>query len=146
MYVIDVGPAYRGYFSDACRAYAVDRKPSDAQMQAWHAIVEALRIVERTARPGVRCRDIYAEVFDHLRGSSAVGNFPHHLGHGVGLQPHEYPHLNPKWDDVLMEDEIFTAEPGLYGPQLNGGIRLENIYRVTADGVENLIDVPLELV
>ena len=145
IYVIDVGPAYRGYFSDACRAFAVDRKPTDAQITAWNAIVEALKIVERTARPGARCRDIYLEVFDHL-ASATVGKFPHHLGHGVGLQPHEYPHLNPKWDDMLMENEIFTAEPGLYSPAINGGIRLENLYRVTADGVENLINTPLELV
>jgi Xaa-Pro aminopeptidase len=114
-------------------------------MTAWNAIVEALKIVERLAKPDVRCRDIFQEVFDHLL-KSPVGRFPHHLGHGVGLQPHEYPHLNPKWDDVLMEGEIFTAEPGLYSPAINGGIRLENIYRVTATGVENLITAPLELV
>ncbi|MEA2708862.1 MAG: Xaa-Pro dipeptidase [Phycisphaerales bacterium] len=145
IYVIDVGPAYRGYFSDTCRAFAVDQKPTDTQMQAWNAIVDALKIVERTAKPGARCRDIYQEVFDHL-ATSPVGKFPHHLGHGVGLQPHEYPHLNPKWDDVLMEGEVFTAEPGLYSPAINGGIRLENIYHVTAGGVENLIAAPLELV
>jgi Xaa-Pro dipeptidase len=145
IYVIDVGPAYRGYFSDACRAFAVDRKPTDAQMTAWNALVEALRIVEGMAKPGVRCRDIYQAVVDHL-SNTPVGKFPHHLGHGVGLQPHEYPHLNPKWDDVLMEGEIVTAEPGLYSPALNGGIRLENIYRVTATGVENLISTPLGLV
>jgi Xaa-Pro aminopeptidase len=143
IYVIDVGPAYRGYFSDASRGFAVDRNPTDEQMKAWHAIVEALSIVERMARPGVRCREIYKAVFDHL---AAAGKFPHHLGHGVGLQPHEYPHLNPKWDDTLMEGETFTAEPGLYGPHLNGGIRLENLYLVRADGVENLISAPLELV
>ena len=145
IYVIDVGPAYRGYFSDACRAFAVDRKPTDAQMTAWSAIVEALKIVEQMARPGVRCRDIYQAVFDRLLECPA-GKFPHHLGHGVGLQPHEYPHLNPKWDDVLMEGEIFTAEPGLYSQAINGGIRLENLYHVTAGGVENLIRAPLELV
>ena len=144
IYVIDVGPAYRGYFSDACRAFAVDRKPTDAQMTAWNALVETLRIVEGMAKPGARCRDIYQAVVDHL-SNTPVAKFPHHLGHGVGLQPHEYPHLNPKWDDVLMEGEIFTAEPGLYSPALNGGIRLENIYRVTATGVENLISTPLEM-
>jgi Xaa-Pro aminopeptidase len=145
IYVIDVGPAYRGYFSDACRAFAVDRKVTDAQMTAYNAIVEALRIVEKMAKPGVRCRDIYQAVFDHLL-KCPVGKFPHHLGHGVGLQPHEYPHLNPKWDDVLMEGEVFTAEPGLYSPAINGGIRLENIYHVTARGVEILISAPLEMV
>jgi Xaa-Pro aminopeptidase len=142
IYVIDVGPAYRGYFSDASRGFAVDRDPTDEQMKAHRAIVEALGIVERMAKPGVRCHDIYTAVFDHL---APVGKFPHHLGHGVGLQPHEYPHLNPKWDDTLMEGETFTAEPGLYGPHLNSGIRLENLYLVTATGVENLITAPLEL-
>ena len=144
MYVIDVGPAYRGYFSDACRAFAVDKKPTDEQMTAWNVLVDALNIVERMAKPGARCRDIYQAVVDHL-AKTPVGKFPHHLGHGVGLQPHEYPHLNPKWDDVLMEGELFTAEPGLYSPALNGGIRLENLYRVTAAGVENLINTPLDL-
>jgi Xaa-Pro aminopeptidase len=144
IYIIDVGPAYRGYFSDACRAFAVDKKPTDAQMAAWRALADALKIVEGMAKPGVRCRAIYQAVFDHLL-KTPIGKFPHHLGHGVGLQPHEYPHLNPKWDDVLMDGEVFTAEPGLYSSAINGGIRLENIYQVTASGVENLITAPLEL-
>jgi Xaa-Pro dipeptidase len=144
IYVLDLGPTYRGYFADNCRAFAVDGKPTDEQMKAWTAIVEALAIVERMAKPGVRCRDIYEVAAAHL--SDKTGNkMPHHLGHGVGLQPHEYPHLNPKWDDVLIEGEIFTAEPGLYGPHINGGIRIENDYLVTADGVTNLLNFPLEL-
>jgi Xaa-Pro dipeptidase len=69
----------------------------------------------------------------------------HHLGHGVGLSPHEYPHLNPKWDDTLLEGEVFTAEPGVYGPELRGGIRIENQYLVTKTGVKNLLNFPVEL-
>jgi Xaa-Pro dipeptidase len=145
IYILDLGPAYRGYFADNCRAFSVDRKPTDEQLKTWHAIVGVFPIVERMAKPGARCRDIYAAVNEHLM--QAVGKpLPHHLGHGVGLQPHEFPHLNPKWDDVLVEGEIFTAEPGLYGPHLNGGIRIENQYLVTSDGVRNLIDFPMELV
>jgi Xaa-Pro dipeptidase len=97
------------------------------------------------AKPGARCRDIYSAAQEHLM--QKIGKeIPHHLGHGVGLQPHEFPHLNPKWDDTLIEGEIFTAEPGIYGPELNGGIRIENQYLVTADGVENLVNFPTELV
>ena len=144
IYILDVGPTYRGYFADVCRAVHVDRKPTDAQMIAWNSIVGALKIVERSAKPGTFCRDIYHEASVRLRSSSESG-LTHHLGHGVGLQPHEYPHLNPRWDDTLMEGEVFTAEPGLYGAALAGGIRLENEYLVTKDGVENLLDSPLEL-
>jgi Xaa-Pro dipeptidase len=82
------------------------------------------------------------EHFKVTRGT----DLPHHLGHGVGLQPHEYPHLNPKWDDVLMEGEIFTAEPGQYSAELAAGIRLENQYLVTKDGVVNLVEFPLGLI
>jgi Xaa-Pro dipeptidase len=144
LYILDLGPAYRGYFSDNCRAIAVDRKPSNAQLKTWQAIAGVFPLIERRARPGVRCNDLYAEADAHLREKLGRG-LTHHLGHGVGLQPHEYPHLNPKWDDTLQQGEIFTVEPGVYGPELAGGIRLENQYLVTADGVENLTPFPLEL-
>jgi Xaa-Pro aminopeptidase len=145
IYVLDLGPAYRGYFSDNCRAFAVNRKPTDEQLRAWETIVGIFPIVEKMAKPGVRCRDIYAAAQDHFQKSIGK-DLAHHLGHGVGLQPHEFPHLNPKWDDVLIEGEIFTAEPGLYGPEINGGIRIENQYLVTPTGVENLVNFPLELI
>ena len=64
---------------------------------------------------------------------------------GIGLFPHEGPHLNPQWDDTFEVGDVFTAEPGLYAPDLRGGIRLENDYLVTATGVELLSDFPLEL-
>lgn len=145
LYILDLGPAYRGYFSDNCRTLAVDRKPTDEQMMAWEVVTGAHPIVERMAKPGVCCRDLYAAVDEHYRSRTGKP-FPHHLGHGVGLQPHEFPHLNPKWDDVLMEGEVFTVEPGLYGPELNAGMRVENQYLVTAAGVENLTPLALGLV
>lgn len=144
LYVLDLGPAYRGYFSDNCRTFAVDRKPTDAQIKAWEVVTGAHPIVERMSKPGVRCRDLYAAVDEHYRAKTGKP-FPHHLGHGVGLQPHEFPHLNPKWDDVLLEGEVFTAEPGLYGPELRAGMRTENQYLVTASGVENLTPFPTAL-
>ncbi len=144
IYILDVGPPYRGYFSDVTRAFAVDRKPTDAQLRAWDALAGAMGIVEQRARPGVRCRDLFHAVEEHLCASHGRG-LAHHLGHGVGLDPHEYPHLNPHWDDVLTEGEIITCEPGLYGAELGGGIRLENQYLITASGARNLIDFPLEL-
>jgi Xaa-Pro aminopeptidase len=144
IYILDLGPAYRGYFADNSRAFSVDRRPTEAQLAAWRTVVASFPIVERMARPGARCRDIFAAVDEHFRSSAGQG-LAHHLGHGVGLQPHEYPHLNPRWDDVLIEGEVFTAEPGLYGPPINAGIRIENQYLVTAAGVENLVSFPMEL-
>jgi Xaa-Pro aminopeptidase len=144
IYILDLGPAYRGYFADNCRAIAVDRKPTDLQLKAWHDVVSCFEIVEQMARPGARCRDIF-EAVDRRLHLVRGGGMPHHLGHGVGLAPHEFPHLNPKWDDTLIEGEIFTAEPGQYAHDLRGGIRLENQYLVTNSGVQNLTPFPMEL-
>ena len=148
LWVLDLGPAYRGYFADNCRVVSVDRRPTDAQLRTHAAIAGVFPIVEAMAKPGVRCRDLFAAADDHLKATVGRGQ-PHHLGHGVGLQPHEFPHLNLGWDDVLVDGEVFTCEPAVYGDAfggpLNGGIRLENQFRVTAGGVENLVDYPLGL-
>jgi Xaa-Pro aminopeptidase len=145
LYIVDVGPAYRGYFGDATRTFAVDHgRATDAQMRAWESMSEALRIVERMARPGVRCREIFEAVGTHVRRTHGVG-LAHHLGHGIGAQPHEFPHLNPHWDDTLQDGEVICVEPGIYSDELRGGIRLENEYLITSRGLENLITSPLEL-
>ena len=123
MYILDLGPAYRGYFSDNCRGICVNRKPTDGQMKAYELVTSALKVVEGMAKPGVRCQEVFRAV-DELYRSKTGSGFPHHLGHGVGLQPHEFPHLNLNWDDTLMEGEVFTAEPGFYGEELRAGWRL----------------------
>jgi Xaa-Pro aminopeptidase len=144
LYIVDVGPAYRGYFGDATRTFAVDRgRATDGQHRAWESMSDALRIVERIARPGVRCREIFDAVGAHLRRTHDTG-FAHHLGHGIGAQPHEFPHLNPHWDDTLQAGEVVCVEPGIYSDELRGGVRLENQYLVTSWGLENLIASPLD--
>lgn len=144
LYILDLGPAYRGYFADNCRTLAVNGRPTDAQQRAWEQIAGVFLIIERMVKPGVRCRDVFNAVQAHL-DEYLPGNFNHHLGHGIGLFPHEAPHLNPRWDDTFAAGEVFTAEPGLYTPGMRAGIRLENDYLVTATGVELLSDFPLEL-
>ena len=144
LFILDLGPAYRGYYADNCRTFSVDRSPTDDQLTAWQAIVETLEMVESTVKPGVSSRALYEQAAEML-ARCPLGEFPHHLGHGFGLYPHEAPHLNPNWDDTFQEGEVFTAEPGLYGPTLAAGIRLEQNYLVTATGVQRLTSFPLEL-
>lgn len=143
LYILDLGPAFRGYFADNCRTLAVT-EPTDLQREAWSWIARALDHVEQTARPGKRCRELFDEV-QQLLDQAPVGKFNHHLGHGIGLFPHEAPHLNPNWDDTLEVGDVFTAEPGLYAPELRAGLRIENDYLVTETGVERLSDFSIEL-
>ncbi len=142
--ILDLGVGFRGYYSDNARAIAVGGEPSAEQQRAWEAIVGVFEIIQREAGPAKSCRELFEAADAHLRPLEPW-MFRHHLGHGVGLAPHEGPHLNPRWDDVLAEGDFFTAEPGLYHEQLRAGIRLEQNYRVTAEGVELLTDWPLGL-
>lgn len=144
LFIIDLGPAYRGYYADNCRTFAVGGRASDEQLKAWERIVAVLDMIERTVRPGVKCRSVFEQA-QQMLDCYCPKSFCHHLGHGFGLFPHEAPHLNPHWDDTFEEDEVFTAEPGLYKPELRAGIRLEQNYRVTATGVERLNSFPLDL-
>lgn len=144
LYILDLGPAFRGYFADNCRAIAVNRQPTNEQHAAWQRLAGVFPMVEAKVKPGVSCRQFFMEVKRYL-DEFLPGSFDHHLGHGIGLFPHEAPHLNSEWDDQFEQGDVFTVEPGLYSAALRAGIRLENDYLVTATGVECLSDFPLEL-
>ena len=145
LYILDLGPAFRGYFADNTPVTAVGHKPTDEQLAAWQHILGVFELVERTVKPGKNCRELFTEAHEYLNRPKRW-EFEHHLGHGIGLFPHEAPHLNPCWDDTFQAGEVFAVEPGLYGPGLRAGIRLENNYLVTDTGVELLTPFPLELV
>jgi Xaa-Pro aminopeptidase len=142
--IFDLGVGFRGYYSDNCRTIAVDGRPTDLQRRAWEAVKSVFHLFESLARPGASGREIFDAVQRHL-DQYKPWVFNHHLGHGVGLAPQEGPHLNPRWDDTLAEGDFLAVEPGLYHDELRLGIRLEQNYVVTSDGVDLLTDWPLEL-
>lgn len=144
LYILDLGPAYRGYFADNARTIAVT-EASDDQLVAWEYVTKVFGYLESTVKPGVSCQAVFHHV-QAMLDECPVGVFNHHLGHGIGLFPHEGPHLNPNWDDTFEVGDVFTAEPGLYDPErLKAGMRIENDYVVTESGIELLTDFDLQL-
>ena len=144
LYILDLGPAYQGYFADNCRTFAVNDQPTDAQCKAWEHLMPVFDMVAEHVRPGKSCKEFFELVKKYL-DEYKPGAFFHHLGHGIGLFPHETPHLNSDWDDTFEIGDVFTCEPGLYTPELRAGIRLENDYLVTPKGVELLSPFPMHL-
>ena len=63
----------------------------------------------------------------------------------MGIRAHEPPDLNRDREGIFEVGTVFSCEPGAYSEALNGGIRLENTFLVTEDGVQNLTDYPLVL-
>lgn len=144
MVVYDISVVVRAYGSDLCRTFVVGAEPTDAQARAHRRVIEALAHVESTVRPGVSCKRFFNEVSEILEEENRW-TFGHHLGHGIGLSAHEAPRLNPHWDDTFQIGDVFTAEPGLYGDDLHAGLRIEDNYLVTTDGVQRLSHFPTDL-
>jgi Xaa-Pro dipeptidase len=143
LYILDLGPAYRGYFADNARTIAVT-EPTAIQLDSARRALEVFPMIEAEVKPGVSCRKIFEQA-QQMLDLAPVGVFNHHLGHGIGLAPHEGPHLNPNWDDTFEVGDVFAVEPGLYDASLAAGLRIENDYLVTESGVQLLSDFPLEL-
>ncbi len=142
--ILDLSVTYRGYRSDMCRSYVTGRDPNAEQLDAYRRIMPIFEWIKTEIKPGVSCRAFDKKVRDYLDGYRGW-KFFHHLGHGTGLSGHEAPRLNPEWDDVLQAGDVFTAEPGLYGPELRAGMRIEEIYVVTEAGVRQLTRCPTAL-
>ncbi|MBP6784248.1 MAG: aminopeptidase P family protein [Verrucomicrobiales bacterium] len=145
LFPLDIGVGVRGYRSDLCRTFAVDRDPTDDQAAAHARILEVMQQGEAMLRPGQSCREMFDFVHGELHGWKGY-EFFHHAGHGIGLDAHEVPRINPGWDDTFQAGDVVAFEPGLYGKTLRAGIRLENNYLITADGFRQLSHFPLDLV
>ncbi len=137
--LIDIGARVDGYCSDMTRTY-LGAAP-DPLPEAHGAVVRALEAAVAVIRPGVRAGDVDAAARGVLAGEGLAEAFVHSTGHAVGLDIHEGPRLSAESDDVLEEGMVVTVEPGVYLPGL-GGIRVEDLVVVRADGAEVLTALP----
>ncbi len=153
--VMDVFPRMlkTGYWGDLTRT-VVKGQPADVVRKAFDAVCKARDAAEKALGPGV----VPAAVHRAAEASMTADGFPtgrqengsyygffHGLGHGVGLDIHELPHLNPRGIKPLRGGEIITVEPGLYYPEW-GGIRMEDMVVITADGAECLTEIDSDFV
>lgn len=139
--IADLAPRVSGYWADSCNTFVVGRA-SDGLRRMHAAVRAALDAGIAVAGPGVPANELDAAVRRSLAG--AEFSYPHHTGHGIGTSVHEYPRLIPGETAQLREGMVILLEPGAYQPGI-GGVRLEWMFEVTADGVTPLTDFPLEL-
>jgi Xaa-Pro dipeptidase len=133
--ILDFGVKFGGYCTDVTLTFARDLDPK--QEKLVNLTEKAAKLATSMAHNGCMARDIAAAV--DVLFSKSRKKMPHGLGHGIGLQEHEYPLIRNSNDNewVLEPGMIFTIEPGLYDPLL-GGCRLENDVLITESGHEVL--------
>jgi Xaa-Pro aminopeptidase len=156
--VFDIFPveAGGGYFYDFTRTWCLGYAP-DKVMSLYEDVLSVYQQVMSELEVNSYCyqyQDRTCELFEE-KGHPTIRNKPqtqegyvHSLGHGIGLQIHEYPRfsLNMK-EDRLVPGSVVTIEPGLYYPEKGMGVRLEDTVWVRPDGeIETLAEYPLDLI
>ncbi len=85
-------------------------------------------------RQGVTGAEIYRAVYNTFKEAGYSEFFPHHAGHGIGLDGQEPSFFIPDSRYILKSNTSVTLDPGLYVSEIGRGIRLENNFLVTPDG------------
>jgi Xaa-Pro dipeptidase len=134
--VVDIGASYRNYQSDMTRTF-VAGKPSVKQEKVYGVLKEAQEKGFRSIRSGVKAADVDGVARNVIKEAGYLEGFVHSLGHGVGMEVHEFPMLSPISKDVLGVGNVVTVEPGIYLVGF-GGIRLEDTVLVEEAEAEKL--------
>lgn len=152
--IIDAGAKIDGYCADITRTYPVSGVFSKKQKDLYLAVLEAQKYVESIAKPGFYlnnkafpdyCLTSRAREFmnkwglEHGLGSD-IGTkyFTHAIGHFLGLDVHD---VCTGEKIQLQEGDVITIEPGYYNAKEKIGIRIEDNYLVTKDGIICLSDM-----
>jgi Xaa-Pro aminopeptidase len=132
MVKVDFGALAAGYHSDMTRTVAFgDPGPRLCEIRDVVAAAQGAGIA--AVRPGASVAEVDGAARSVIEEAGYGSSFPHGLGHGVGLEIHEAPFLRWDLDEVLEPGMVVTIEPGVYIPGL-GGVRIEDMVEVTADG------------
>jgi Xaa-Pro aminopeptidase len=140
--LFDWGVRLNGYCSDISRTLILG-KPDKTFQKVFQTVREAQEMAIKAIKPGADARAVDAIARSHIEKMGFKDRFGHGLGHGVGLAIHEQPRLSPLSDKKLEVGMVCTVEPGIYLPGW-GGVRLENMVAVTADGAEVLNDTAVD--
>lgn len=122
-------------------------EPTDLQASVYEMLKTILEDVPHLVRAGSKGTELWQTIDARIREHEHLTDIGliHHAGHGVGIRAHEPPDLNRDREGIFEVGNVFSCEPGAYSAELNGGIRLENTFLVTDEGVKNLTEYPLQL-
>lgn len=135
--LVDDGCTVEGYVSDVSRTF-VFGKPTDKMNQVFETVHKAQSAALAAARPGTTCESVDAaarKVITDAGFGPDYKYFPHRVGHGMGMDMHEWTYLVRGNTKKLEPNMVFSDEPGIYIPG-EFGIRLEDDMHITEEGAE----------
>lgn len=150
--VIDFFPCLRSshYYGDMTRTVMLGT-PNQEQRRMYDCVLECQKRLIAQVRPGISTKSLMAFAVKFFedngyglkKSKDGCEGFIHSVGHGIGLDLHEYPSVSNQ-DIILASDMVITIEPGLYFKDI-GGVRIEDDVRVIENGCEILTHCNYEL-
>nr|MBP6705472.1 aminopeptidase P family protein [Vicinamibacteria bacterium] len=142
--LLDGGGRLHGYSSDITRTAIFGAKPTDRQRLIWDTVRKAQDAAFRTAKPGVECQAVDAaarQVVTDAGFGKDYEMFGHRVGHGIGMDGHEWTYFVRGNTTKLRPGMCFSDEPGIY---IYGeiGVRHEDVIFITETGAENMTKWP----
>jgi len=140
--LVDTGAALAGYMGDITRTFPVDGKFTSRQREVYEVVLRAQKAAIAASRPGVLLGDLHAVAWDVISDAGYGEYFVHGLGHNIGLETHDVGDLHAP----LTAGAVITIEPGIYIPEEQIGIRIEDDIVLT-EGEPRVLsgDVPKEV-
>lgn len=144
--LLDAGIKYERYVSDRTRVLEFARSKGFAKKQyfsnkkrqkIYDLVLKAKEVATNGAKVGMRAKDLDALARNIIEKAGYGKYFVHSLGHGIGLDIHEFPFISSANDDILLENMVFTIEPGIYLPD-EFGVRIEDSVLLTSKGAKEL--------
>ena len=137
---MDFGSLSGGYCSDMTRTVAVGS--ATEEMKNIYAIVLKAQLAGiAAARAGIPGKVIDGAARKVIEDAGYGPYFGHGFGHSLGLDIHEAPNANPRGEALMAENDVCSAEPGIYLPG-RFGVRIEDVMVLRADGAEVITKAP----
>jgi Xaa-Pro aminopeptidase len=134
MILLDIGAEVDFYAADVTRTFPVDGRFTPEQRRVHDLVLQAQEAAAALLRPGAHYEDLQEASDAVIRRAGHADDSWHGLGHFVGLDVHDVGDLA----QPLPAGAVVTIEPGIYLPDREFGVRIEDEYLVTASGSERL--------
>ncbi len=163
MLLMDVGAEYANYSSDMTRTVPINGRFTDRQKSVYQAVLNVKNEASKMLIPGTIWEEYHVEVGKlmtselislGLLDKSDIQNqdhknpaykkyFMHGTSHHMGLDTHDYGDLKTP----MVANMVFTVEPGIYIPDENLGIRLEDdvVIKNSGNPINLMKSIPIEI-
>ena len=135
--ILDIGAFKDNYASDMTRTVFIG-EVSDRAREIYDIVCEANRRGIEAAKPGNRMCDVDLAARNYIEEKGYGQYFTHRTGHSIGLEDHEFGDVSSVNEDIIQVGQCFSVEPGIYLPDENIGVRIEDLVIITEDGCEVL--------